>query len=283
MTSIETARSDGASPAQRGGAKALLLTILGEFVLPHGGTAWTTSLVGAGRALGISEKNCRQAIARTGEQGLIESERVGRRVRWTLSVAGRELLEVGTHRIYEFGTTEVDWHGEWLVAHCPVPESQRALRHQLRAQLGFLGFGELSASLLVSPHAERDTDLRSVLRDLGLLADSVVFLSTTTSGAEDADLVRRAWDLDGLADAYRSFTSGYEARQPDSDEAAFRAVVELVHDWRRFPFIDPELPTDLLPAAWAGADAAAVFRRCHADWSPGAQRWFDELEAGEVR
>ncbi len=56
-------------PAQRGGAKALLLTVFGEFVLPSGGAVWTSSLIAAGEALGIGEKNARQAIARIGDQG----------------------------------------------------------------------------------------------------------------------------------------------------------------------------------------------------------------------
>ena len=60
-------------PAQRGGAKALLLTVLGEFVLPSGGSAWTSTLVTTAETLGIGEKNARQALARIADQGLIES------------------------------------------------------------------------------------------------------------------------------------------------------------------------------------------------------------------
>lgn len=266
-------------PAQRGGAKALLLTILGEFVLPTGGEAWTSSLVAAADVLGIGEKNARQAIARIGEQGLIESGRHGRRVRWALTEAGRELLESGAERIYSFGTGEVEWRGEWLVAHCPVAESHRSLRTQLRTQLGFLGFGELSASLLVSPHVDREPQLRDVLRELGLLEESVVLRSATASTDDDADLARRAWDLDALAAAYSSFVRDQRDRHPESVAAAFGAVIELVHDWRRFPFVDPELPTELLPDGWVGATAAATFHECHAAWSPTAQQWFDEIES----
>ena len=51
----------------------MLLTILGEFVLPRGGTAWTQSLVDGLATLGASERNARQAIARTAEQGFLES------------------------------------------------------------------------------------------------------------------------------------------------------------------------------------------------------------------
>lgn len=268
-------------PTQRGGAKALLLTILGEFVLPAGGAAWTSSLVVAADTLGIGEKNARQAIARIGEQGLIESSRHGRSVRWSLTSDGRQLLESGTGRIYGFGGRDIDWQGEWLLAHCPVAESHRSVRNQLRTDLAFLGFGELSASLLVSPHVERDGELRNVLRTLGLLDDSVILRSKTRSHDDDIDLAARAWNLTELADAYAAFSSAQHDRAPASPEASFRSVVELVHDWRHFPFVDPELPTELLPDHWAGTVALDVFRRCHDAWSPGARRWFGDLESRE--
>lgn len=253
--------------------------MLGEFVLPAGGAAWTTSLVTAADALGIGEKNARQAIARIGEQGLIEPARHGRTVQWSLTSAGRELLETGTERIYTFGTSFVGWDGEWLLAHCPVAEQQRPLRDQLRKRLGFLGFGELSASLLISPHLEREPELRHVLVELGLMPESIVLRSTTASKAESLDLVARAWDLDELSTSYERFTAGYGDDAAGTDGAAFRSVVELVHDWRRFPFIDPELPTELLPPEWAGAVAASCFHERHQAWSKSARGWFASLDA----
>ena len=39
-----------------------------------------------------------------------------------------------------------------------------------------------------------------------------------------------------------------------------------MHAWRRFPFLDPALPGELLPAEWAGARAAALFGALHARW-----------------
>lgn len=269
-------------PAQRGGAKALLLTVLGEFVLPIGGEVWTSTLVTVAETLGIGEKNARQAIARIGDQGLITSERHGRQVRWSLTPVGRDLLETGAQRIYEFGTSTVDWHGTWLVAHCPIAESQRTLRTQLRTRLGFLGFGELSASLLISPHAARETQLRDVLADLDLLAECVVLRSTTGSSDEDESLVERAWDLDALVQSYGHFQRTYHACNPSTAPATCRTLVEMVHDWRRYPFSDPELPTELLPNPWAGAAATATFHARHAMWSPVARSWFRTLEAGRT-
>src|SRR2546423_141155 len=87
----------------RSSAKAMLLTVLGEFVLAHGAAAWTQTLVDGLGVLHVEEKNARQAIARVAEQGFVASERAGRRARWRLTPSGVELLRTGTDRIYGFG------------------------------------------------------------------------------------------------------------------------------------------------------------------------------------
>ncbi|MEO6653518.1 MAG: PaaX family transcriptional regulator C-terminal domain-containing protein [Ilumatobacteraceae bacterium] len=271
--------TDDHLPARRGGAKALLLTVLGEFVLPAGGAAWTSTLVSAAEALGIAEKNARQALSRIADQGLIEPTRHGRQVRWSLTADGRTLLETGAARIYSFGTTVVEWDHEWLIVHCAVPEAQRPLRDQLRTRLSFLGFGELSASLMISPHSERDGVLRATLGSVGLLDECTVLRSRTAGVSDDRDLARQGWDLEALAAEYGSFSGTYTNRRPETATATFAAVVELVHGWRRFPFLDPELPLPLLPTGWAGARALADFGALHGAWSGPARRWFAEIDA----
>lgn len=267
-----------ALPATRGGAKALLLTVLGEFVLPAGGSVWTSTLISAASGLGIGEKNARQAVSRIGDQGIISSVRHGRSVRWTLTPAGRRLLEDGAERIYRLGATERTWDGEWLVTHCPVAEAKRTVRNQLRTQLAFLGFGELSANLLVSPHVDREPALRQLLGELGLLSDSLVLRSKVDAVDERVRMVATAWDLDQLATEYADFQKTYAAMEPADDMTAFRATVRLVHDWRRFPFIDPDLPAELLPTPWTGHTSAQLFLASRRAWSDQAQGWFNRLE-----
>ena len=141
-------------PRSGSSAKALLLTILGEFVLPHAGSLWTSTVVDALGALDVDERNARQAVARLAERGTVRSVKHGRRARWHLTDQGQRLLTDGTQRIYEFGRREDTWDGRWLVVLCSVPEEQRAKRHQLRSRLGFAGFGFLGAGVAVS-HAPR--------------------------------------------------------------------------------------------------------------------------------
>src|SRR5258708_32711172 len=73
-------------------ARGLLFTVLGEFVLPTGGSAWTSAFIQTFAGLGVEEKAIRQALARTGADGWIKPERHGRRTRWWLTPDGHRLL-----------------------------------------------------------------------------------------------------------------------------------------------------------------------------------------------
>src|SRR5258706_500926 len=85
-------------------ARSLLLTVLGEYVLPAGEPVWTGTLVAALGLLGVAEKAARQALARTAAEGWITSSRHGRLARGRLTHAGRRLLTDGAQRVYSFGT-----------------------------------------------------------------------------------------------------------------------------------------------------------------------------------
>ena len=123
-------------PSTRG----YLLTVLGEFVLPVGGRVWTAALLDALGALGVEERTARQAVWRSAERGLLESERIGRRTRWALSDPARRLLTEGSRRIYSLHRQPRPWDGRWLLLFVSVPESQRDLRHRMRTRLGWAGF-----------------------------------------------------------------------------------------------------------------------------------------------
>ncbi len=265
-------------PRAGSSAKALLLTILGEFVLPAGGSAWTQSLVGSLAALGVEERNARQAIARLAEQRVIVGERRGRRTRWSLTKDGRRLLVDGTRRIYEFGTADDPWEGRWLMVLYSISAPQRAKRHQLRSRLAFAGFGFFGTGAAITPHLDREALANEVLEDLGIVAGSLVIRAETGDLVPADELVRRAWDLDSVAERYRSFMADFGPRQPREPRLRFAALVHLVHEWRRFPFIDAEIPVQLLPASWPGGAAKRLFDQRHGAWVKDAIGYYNELE-----
>ena len=95
-------------------------------------------------------------------------------------------------------------------------------------------------------------------------------------------LVARSWDLGALEQRYEDFIDEFTGLDPATGEAALRAQTRLVHEWRRFPFLDPRLPAQLLPENWSGAKAADLFHARHADWHPTAQRQWERL-TGDTR
>lgn len=254
------------------------MTLLGLYVLPRRTPAWTSTIVEALSADGVEEKAARQALARTAADGWIASERVGRRVRWALTPEGRRLLTEGAERIFGFGHATPAWDGRWLMLLVTVPETRRDLRHRLRTRLTWAGFGTPDAGLWINPDPAREAEAGHVLRDLGLDQGARSFTAAHGGIGSQAAMVARAWDLSTLEAEYDAFVMRFSALTPDTAAATLRAQTRLVHEWRRFRFLDPRLPRELLPADWSGAKAAEVFHARHAQWYEAAQREWDALD-----
>ncbi|MGZ4506685.1 MAG: PaaX family transcriptional regulator [Blastococcus sp.] len=280
MSGVEAAEGPFVTRRQELGAasaRSLLLTVLGEFVLPSGRPVWTSALIELLGDLDVAEKAARQAIMRTADSGWIEASRIGRETRWSLTDAGTDLLREGTDRIYSFAAEGRAWDGEWLVLTVGVPENNRALRQQLRTRLGWAGLGSPAQGVWVTPRVDREPQARKVLDDLGLLAGSWSFVATAGQIGDERSLARAAWDLDDVERRYEDFLELVSRRRPRTDRQALVAQVRLVQEWRRFPLLDPGLPRELLPPRWTGNRAAEVFRERHGAWAPRAQLAWSEL------
>jgi len=255
-------------------ARSLLLTVLGEFVLPRPEPVWTQTLIDVLAELGVEQKSARQALARTAAEGLLVSDRSGRRVRWSLSASGRRLLTDGAARIYGFGTRTAAWDGRWLVLLVSVPESRRQLRHRLRTRLAWAGLGSPTPGVWVTPDATKQDEVARVIADLELTAVSSSFVGPFGAIGAERDVVAQAWDLAGIEGAYADFLATFGSAAPVTPAEVMTAQIHLVHSWRRFPFLDPSLPGELLPDGWAGARAAALFGTLHAQWDePAVRHW----------
>ena len=261
-------------------ARSLLLTILGEYVLPRGDAVWQETLVRALVSVGYSSDAARQALARSVRSGWLVSSRVGRRSRVGLSVRTADLLASGAARIYSFGSEWV-WDGRWLVLVLRVPEERREVRHQLRTRLAWAGLGSMGGGVWLTPHVSREAELRDAISEAPS-AVATSFVAELGSMGTPAAVAAAAWDLDQVRSAYEAFISDFEAIRPTSDEACFRMQTLLVHAWRKFPFLDPDLPAELLPAEWPRRQAHSLFVSRHGSWADAAGSWFSELEAGRV-
>jgi phenylacetic acid degradation operon negative regulatory protein len=258
-------------------ARSVLLTVLGEYVLPLDGGVWQETLVAALGALGYREQTARQALARSVAGGWLRTERRGRRARMSLTDETARMLRTGAERIYSFGAPW-EWDGRWLLVVLRVPEERREVRHQLRTRLAWAGFGSLGGGLSITPHVEREAELRE-LAHTGDGAEVLSFRAEIGELGEPQRMLAEAWDLEAVDAAYRDFVAEFARQRPRAPEAVFRAQTLLVHRWRKFPFLDPDLPERILPAGWPRARAHAVFEDRHAGWHAAAQDYFRSLEA----
>lgn len=278
MGSVLGANIDGSATAES--TRGLLMTVFGEFVLPAGGAAWTQSLLALLENLGVKDKAARQAIARMRQRDWLERKRVGRRTRWRLTPAAVDVLESGAERIYGFGRQQPRWDERWIMVLASVPERDRHLRYRMSVGLNWAGFGTLGNGVWITPWADREADARKLLMDLGVAAP-VIFRAELGSLGSGEDLVATAWDLPELREQYQGFLGDFEVLDDIEvgGELAAAQLTALVHCWRRFPFLDPDLPTALLPQDWPGAEAAERFHKLRDRLRPQAMEWWRTSEA----
>jgi phenylacetic acid degradation operon negative regulatory protein len=263
-------------------ARSLLLTVLGEFVLPEGEPVWTRVLLDVLGGLGVEPKAGRQALARTAAEGLLRSDRSGRRVRWSLTEPGQRLLSDGARRIYSFGANPVGWDGRWLVLLVSVPEARRQLRHRLRTRLAWAGLGTPAPGVWLSPDATKQAEVAEVVHELALEEVSSSFVGQFGHIGRERELVAQAWNLATIEAAYHDFIAAFGALEPTAEADVLREQILLVHAWRRFPFLDPRLPAELLPGGWAGAKATQLFQERHERWDAVARRYWRTLLTSAV-
>jgi phenylacetic acid degradation operon negative regulatory protein len=261
-------------------ARGMLLTLLGEFVLPAEGPAgdgaWTSAVLAAFGRLGVAEKATRQALMRTSNAGWLTPVKAGRRTRWQLTEAARKLLTDGAERIYSFGPAP-DWDGNWVIVQARIPDSDRRARHVVRTRLAWAGYGSLGPGLWISPHIAREREAVRVLTDAGVAADANVFTARRTGLSDARAMVETAWDLPALDAAYDEFIAEFEGSDPRAPGDVLTRQLELVHAWRRFPALDPSLPRELLPDQWSGTAAARLFADRHGRWLAGSRREWKRL------
>jgi phenylacetic acid degradation operon negative regulatory protein len=271
------ARIDGRASADS--SRDVLMTILGEYVLPNGHRAWTRTILALMASMGVRDKAARQALSRMSDRGWIDRERVGRQTRWTLTEHSRRLLESGADRIYHFGQVARPWDGSWLVLLASVPEPERRVRYRMGLGLNWAGFGSIGQGIWLSPWRQQEDVAVGLLNDLGVRATS--FRAELGSLGSGPALAREAWDLPVLRAQYDDFLADTKRLVEvllNPAEAATE-LAGLVHRWRRFPFLDPDLPAELLPHDWPGPAAARRFADLRAALLPGAQAWWRGAEA----
>ena len=248
-----------------------LLTLYGDYLLNRGEEVGVGSLITLFGNFGLSEHAVRAAVSRMCRAGLLKVRSKGRKSFYSLTKKGHHLLTIGAQRI--FVRKDTKWDGTWNIVAYSIPERERNTRDTLRRELIWMGFGVLGGSTMVSPY-NMTHEVVELAERLGV-TDNVQIFQAEQKGFTDArKLVSTCWDLGRIHQKYASFLAEYLPRYEkwlqrlesgvsiESGEY-FVERFTLIHEYRRLPFFDPDLPEELLPEDWLRQKAAALFQDYH--------------------
>ena len=266
---------------------SFIFTLYGDLVHRQvdDGALWIGGLVRLMASFGLSEAAVRQAVSRMSRQGWLTARKQGNRAYYAVTERGRRRIEALSPRIYG---PVVEWDGRWRMLAYNVSEQQRERRDRLRKELTVIGWAPIASSTWISPSDSLE-QVREVAESTDVLGGIDLFESEYRGPLTDRELLEKCWDLEAIAGAYREFIGRYEKRLDAerhgatlSDEDAFVERLWLVHDYRKFTYVDPGLPSTLLPAHWPGTTAAAIFREYYAAIEAKSLRFFREA-SGSTR
>ncbi|MCB1425901.1 MAG: PaaX family transcriptional regulator C-terminal domain-containing protein [Zhengella sp.] len=243
---------------------SLVITFLGDAVVPRGGRAALSDIQAVMERLGIESGAVRTAMSRLAADGWVTREREGRLSFYQLATAGRHAFDEATRRIYAEGLPA--WDGVWTVIIAPAPIA--AADAEALVGEGFVRIGQ-QAFLKPGP-----------LNDKALAEGR---LTVRGKGSDLPETFAGFWGLEDLAGRYRTFMALWSQlaerlaagdRLAPLDAMAARTL--LIHDWRRLVLRDPGLPGVLLPDGWPGEPARLVARRVYAPLVPASEAWLDD-------
>lgn len=243
-----------------GSATSLVRSIVGLYLRRLDGWIATADLIALLEDLGVPAVLGRTAIARVKQKNLLVSERTSRGVGYRLNEDAVGMLQAGDRRI--FAPRRMAAGDPWCLLSFSIPEQRRALRHQLRRRLHWIGCGTVSPALWICP-AFLSNEVEEILDDLSLRECATVFIATDACGESSLrDSVATWWDLTSIAALHSEFIAeaeGLLASDPADGADAFRRYLRGIDSWRPIPYLDPGLSLEVLPAGWSGDRSERLF------------------------
>jgi phenylacetic acid degradation operon negative regulatory protein len=267
--------------------QSMVITLYGDYIRHASGSIQIGVLVQLLGYFGVSNQAIRSTISRMKRNGLLQVERNGARRLYSMTTSGAKMIEAGAARIFQFPSYQGAWDGHWHLITYSIPESAREARDRLRQELAWMGFGMLTNALWIAPH-NHQPEIQTLADTLGICSNIEIFTARHDGFSTPQSIVAHCWDLPSINARYAAFVKKYK---PMYDEhcrllalgkdielsECFVRRVNLIHEFRRFPYLDPELPAELLPADWRGAQAANLFRQYHDLLAAKANQFFSTV------
>jgi phenylacetic acid degradation operon negative regulatory protein len=108
--------------------------------------------------------------------------------------------------------------------------------------------------------------------------------------SSEGEIVARSWDLESLNQSYAALIAHYDPLLQefksrlqsvdglDPAQCFFHRFL-LIHEYRSSPYVDPNLPLELLPDEWQGEEATKLFQELHELLVDGAEEYVDAVLA----
>ncbi|WP_330347099.1 PaaX family transcriptional regulator [Streptomyces sp. NBC_00582] len=247
-------------------SRTVLVSFLGAIVRKMGNWMPIAGAVELLSEAGLDAPSVRTAVFRLKKRGWLVSESRSGMRGYALTPAALEALATGDEVIWH-ARQPADLGDGWCFVNFSVPESARALRHQLTAHLTSLGFGNIGSAVWIAPARMLPAAQRAIA-ELELTEQCAVFVGDYVAGQPLPSMVRGGWDLDGIDQRYREFIGEYEGEADRLAEAgviagthAFVTYLSVIDHWRKLPFRDPGLPREVLAEDWSGPAAVRLFER----------------------
>ncbi len=263
------------------------LTLYGDYVLNRGGEIGIGSLVTLLSNFGLSEQAVRSAVSRMCRSGLLKAKTADRKSYYSLTSEGHSLLTERAQRIFQ--RKESRWDGNWNIVTYSIPESVRQARDRLRLELGWMGYGALGEATWISPY-DLTREVRNLSRRLNIEEYVHIFSARYQGGIDPRKIVARCWNLGRIHQMYADFLAEYrpkleqhrrrlQAGETIGQSECFVERFNLIYEYRRLPFSDPDLPLELLPENWLRPQAAALFDEYRSLLTEKANQYFDSVSS----
>lgn len=259
-----------------------MLILYGDYLLEDKAEMGIGSIITLFSNFGLSEQAVRSAVSRMCRSKLIKVRSQGRKSFYSLTDFGRGLLTTGANRVLVRKGT--NWDGYWNIVSYSIPEDNRKTRDSFRRELSWLGYGALSGATMISPY-DLSREILDLASKLEISQYIHIFKAQQTGIGDAKKIVTSCWDLGKIHDIYADFLENYRTRYEDFKNRIenkekirngeyFTERFLLIHDYRRLPFYDPDLPEELLPKNWLRPEAVLLFNQYHELLSEEARDYF---------
>ncbi len=266
-------------------SRPAILTLYGDYLLNRGGEISIASLVELLANFGLSGQAVRSAVSRMCRSGFLKVRRKREGSFYSLTESGYDLLNKGTERIFQRKSGA--WDGSWNIVTYSIPEKMRRGRDRLRLELSWMGYGGLSDATWISPY-DMTNVVETLAKSLGVENYVYSFRVRHNGSTRPADIVTHCWDLTRIHQRYESFVNEYRPRyerymvrlekgETITPNECFMERFNLIHEYRRLPYLDPDLPRELLPSDWLRPEAAKLFLAYHDLFADRANVYFEAV------